>query len=130
RPQAFAERLAARGPHDLAILIYTSGTTGRPKGAMHSHHGVLSALRGLAEALPQDDADERMCFLPLCHVAERVVGVYASVYSGTRMNFVENPDTVPENVREIAPTVFGGVPRLWEKFHSAVTLTVQESGAV
>jgi len=126
----FERRCAARRPVDLAILIYTSGTTGRPKGAMHSHHGLITVLKGQNEFLPQDDSDERMCFLPLCHVAERVTGLYASLYTGTKMNFVENPDTVPENVREIAPTVFGGVPRLWEKFYSAVTIAVKEAGPV
>jgi long-chain acyl-CoA synthetase len=126
----FDRRLTARQPDDLAILIYTSGTTGRPKGAMHSHRGLLTVLKGQNEFLPQDEGDERMCFLPLCHVAERVTGLYASLYTGTKMNFVENPDTVPENVREIAPTVFGGVPRLWEKFYSAVTIAVKEAGPV
>ncbi|WP_066266497.1 AMP-dependent synthetase/ligase [Hydrogenophaga palleronii] len=125
------ERLReVRGPDDLAILIYTSGTTGKPKGAMHSNRGLVVVVHGQNTTLPQDDRDERMCFLPLCHVAERVVGLYASIYTGTRMNFVENPDTVPENVREIAPTVFGGVPRMWEKFYSAVTISVKEAGTV
>jgi len=119
-----------RKPADLAILVYTSGTTGRPKGAMQSHRNLLASIHGVTTELPQGENDERMCFLPLCHVAERVIGMYASVYSGTKMNFVENPETVPENVREIAPTVFGGVPRVWEKFHSAVTIAVKESGAV
>jgi long-chain acyl-CoA synthetase len=90
----------------------------------------MTIIHGQNVILPQDEDDERMCFLPLCHVAERVVGLYAAIYTGTRMNFVENPDTVPENVREIAPTVFGGVPRLWEKFYSAVTIAVKEAGAV
>ena len=66
-----------------------------------------------------------MCFLPLCHVAERVVGVYTAFLTGTRLNFVENPETVPENVREIAPTVFGAVPRIWEKFYSVVLIRVK-----
>lgn len=121
---------ASRGPQDLAALIYTSGTTGQPRGTMHSHRGLLAVIHGQNAALPQDGSDERMFFLPLCHVAERVAGLYACLYSGTRMNFVENPDTVPENVREIAPTVFAGVPRLWEKFYSAVTIAVNEAGAV
>lgn len=129
-PEVFQQRLDSRTAEDLAILIYTSGTTGKPKGAMHNHRGLLTVVRGQLDQLPQDERDERMCFLPLCHVAERVVGLYAALYSGTRMNFVENPDTVPENVREIAPTVFGGVPRLWEKFYSAVTLAVRDAGAV
>jgi len=127
-PGEFDRLRELRGPDELAILIYTSGTTGKPKGAMHSHRGLLVVVQGLNVFLPQDERDERMCFLPLCHVAERVVGLYASIYTGTRMNFVENPDTVPENVREIAPTVFGGVPRLWEKFYSAVTIAVKEAG--
>ena len=129
-PGEFERRCRSRGAGDLAILIYTSGTTGKPKGAMHSHRSLLTAVHGQNMTLPQDERDERMCFLPLCHVAERVTGLYASLYTGTRMNFVENPDTVPENVREIAPTVFGGVPRLWEKFYSAVTISVKEAGAV
>ena len=62
-----------------------------------------------------------MCFLPLCHVAERIGGEYFGVYTGAVLNFVENPETVPENVREIAPTVFTAVPRVWEKFYSGVT---------
>jgi long-chain acyl-CoA synthetase len=56
-----------------------------------------------------------------------VVGVYTSLLAGTRLNFVENPETVPENVREIAPTVFGAVPRIWEKFYSVVTIRVKEA---
>ena len=55
-----------------------------------------------------------MCFLPLCHVAERLGGEYFAIYTGSKLNFVENPDTVPENVREIAPTVFTAVPRVGE----------------
>jgi long-chain acyl-CoA synthetase len=129
-PGAFERALDARGPQDLAILIYTSGTTGKPKGAMHANAGLMVVIHGQNSILPQDERDERMCFLPLCHVAERVIGLYASIYTGTRMSFVENPDTVPENVREIAPTVFGGVPRLWEKFYSAVTIAVKEAGLV
>ena len=68
-----------------------------------------------------------MAFLPLCHIAERMGGEYMALYTGTRLNFVENPDTVPENVREIAPTVFTAVPRVWEKFYSGVTIALKES---
>jgi long-chain acyl-CoA synthetase len=129
-PGAFDAVRQIRRPDDLAILVYTSGTTGRPKGAMLSHRNLLTSIRGNDAILPQDERDERMCFLPLCHVAERVVGMYSSLHTGTKMNFVENPDTVPENVREIAPTVFTGVPRMWEKFYSAVTITIKEAGPV
>jgi len=129
-PEEFETVRELRGADDLAILIYTSGTTGKPKGVMHANRGLMAVVQGQNRILPQSATDERMCFLPLCHVAERVVGLYASFYTGTRLSFVENPATVPENVREIAPTVLGGVPRLWEKFYSAVTIAVNEAGAV
>ncbi|HSW25587.1 MAG TPA: AMP-binding protein, partial [Burkholderiaceae bacterium] len=120
-PRALQERVAAVQPEDVAILVYTSGTTGKPKGAMHLHGGLTFWLRQVNRIVGQDESDERMCFLPLCHVAERTGGEYFGMYTGAKLNFVENPDTVPENVREISPTVFTAVPRVWEKFYSAVT---------
>lgn len=129
-PRALEQRIAAAQPDDLAILVYTSGTTGKPKGAMHSHHGLAYSTRGYDTLIPRTASDECMCFLPLCHIAERVGGEYFSLYSGARLNFVENPDTVPENVREIAPTVFTAVPRVWEKFYSSVLIALKESGKV
>jgi long-chain acyl-CoA synthetase len=123
-------RIDSRRPEDLAILIYTSGTTGRPKGAMLSHHNVIYSIRGFNMIIAQDEGDEHMCFLPLCHVAERMAGAYFSLYTGARLNFVENPETIPENVREIAPTVFLAVPRVWEKFYSGVTIGLSEATAL
>ncbi len=120
-------RVAGCRPEDLAILVYTSGTTGRPKGAMHSHRGLVYAVRGYNRIVAQDESDERMCFLPLCHIAERLGGEYFGIYTGSVLNFVENPETVPENVREIAPTVFTAVPRVWEKFYSGVMIALRES---
>ena len=119
-------RVAAIQPKDLAILVYTSGTTGKPKGAMHTHAGLVYTVRGYNSLIARDERDECMCFLPLCHIAERMGGEYFSMYSGARLNFVENPDTVPENVREIAPTVFTAVPRVWEKFYSGVMIALKE----
>jgi len=126
-PAEYDARCASARPEDLAILIYTSGTTGRPKGAMLSHANVVYTTRGYNLVISQNEQDERMCFLPLCHVAERFGGEYFAIYSGARLNFVENPDTVPENVREIAPTVFIAVPRVWEKFYSAVSIAIAEA---
>ncbi|HUR88745.1 MAG TPA: long-chain fatty acid--CoA ligase [Ramlibacter sp.] len=124
------QRVNAVKPADLAILIYTSGTTGKPKGAMHSHAGLVYTARGYNTLVAQDESDERMCFLPLCHVAERVGGEYFALYTGSVLNFVENPETVPENVREISPTVLTAVPRVWEKFYSAVTIAIKEATAL
>ena len=128
QPGLFERRRVSRQPEDLAILIYTSGTTGKPKGAMHSHAGMVYTMRGYSLYLAQDHRDERMLFLPLCHIAERIGGLYSCIYGGAILNFVENPDTVPENVREIAPTLFFAVPRVWEKFYSAVAIAIAEAG--
>jgi long-chain acyl-CoA synthetase len=129
-PDALAARIAACRPDDLAILVYTSGTTGPPKGAMHSHRGLVYTVRGYNSIIAQDEDDERMAFLPLCHIAERLGGEYFAVYTGSVLNFVENPETVPENVREIAPTVVTAVPRVWEKFYSGVAIAIRESSRV
>ncbi len=126
-PHMLEQRVAGVNPDDLAILVYTSGTTGKPKGAMHSHKGLVYTVRGYNTLIARDENDECMCFLPLCHIAERMGGEYFSLYTGARLNFVENPETVPENVREIAPTVFTAVPRVWEKFYSGVMIALKEA---
>ena len=129
-PETLQQRIDGCRPEDLAILVYTSGTTGRPKGAMHLQRGLVFTVRGYNTLVAQDERDERMCFLPLCHIAERMGGEYFSLYTGSILNFVENPETIPENVREIAPTVFTAVPRVWEKFYSGVMISLKEAGAV
>jgi len=129
-PHCVEHSSAACQPGDLAILVYTSGTTGKPKGAMHSHHGLVYTMRGFNTLLAQDENDERMCFLPLCHIAERMGGEYFALFTGAKLNFVENPETIPENVREIAPTTFTAVPRVWEKFYSGVMIALKESSSL
>jgi long-chain acyl-CoA synthetase len=126
-PDGLMQRVQAVRPDDLAILVYTSGTTGKPKGAMHRHGPLVYMARGMNTLVARGPQDEAMCFLPLCHIAERMGGEYFSLYTGCKLNFVENPDTVPENVREIAPTVFTAVPRVWEKFYSGVMIALKES---
>jgi long-chain acyl-CoA synthetase len=129
-PGEWERRIVLRRPEELAILIYTSGTTGRPKGAMLSHACIVRTCAAYQGAVPQGETDERMAFLPLCHVAERMGGEYHPLYTGTVVNFVENPDTVPENVREIAPTVFTAVPRVWEKFYSGVLIGLKQASSL
>ena len=112
------EMVGSRSADDLAILVYTSGTTGPPKGAMHSNRSVTHQMRHANDLFPSTDAEERLVFLPLCHVAERVGGYYISLALGSVMNFAESPETVPDNLREVQPTAFLAVPRVWEKFYS------------
>jgi len=130
QPRLVDERLACRYPDDTAVLVYTSGTTGRPKGAMITHANICSVLAGsgsaLFEGLPM--GGERVAFLPLCHIAERMIGEYISILRRSVINFVENPETVFENLREVQPAVFFAVPRVWEKVYSTVQITVREAG--
>ncbi|MCX7213096.1 MAG: long-chain fatty acid--CoA ligase [Burkholderiales bacterium] len=123
-------RRKSRKPADIAILVYTSGTTGRPKGAMITHANLCSVLAGqsgsLFEGLPQ--GGERVAFLPLCHIAERMIGEYVPIMRSSVVNFVENPETVFENLREVQPHVFFAVPRVWEKIYSQVRISLSEAG--
>jgi long-chain acyl-CoA synthetase len=127
RKALWNEMVASRGANDLAILVYTSGTTGPPKGAMHSNRSVTHQMRHANEVYPSTDREERLVFLPLCHVAERVVGYYYSLALGSVMNFAESPETVPDNLREVQPTAFLAVPRIWEKFYSGVTIALKDA---
>ena len=127
REALWDEMIASRGAGDLAILVYTSGTTGPPKGAMHSNRSVTHQMRHANDLFPSTDAEERLVFLPLCHVAERVGGYYISLALGSVMNFAESPETVPDNLREVQPTAFLAVPRIWEKFYSGITIALKDA---
>ncbi len=129
-PEIWEKRAALAEPKDLAILVYTSGTTGPPKGAMLSHENIIESVKCLPDFLPLSKGDQALSFLPLCHVAERVLGFYAAVCHGIILNFAENPETVPENIREVQPTAFFAVPRIWEKFYSSITISMSEATPV
>src|SRR4029077_12862427 len=119
--------VGSRSADDLAILVYTSGTTGPPKGAMHSNRSVTHKMRHANDLFPSTDSEERLVFLPLCHVAERIGGYYVSLAVGSVMDFAESPETVPDNLREVQPTAFLAVPRIWEKFYSSVTIALKDA---
>jgi len=125
-PGLMPERRAARRASDVAILVYTSGTTGRPKGAMITHANLCAVLSGLSSSLCEGmpEGGERIAFLPLCHIAERMIGGYIPIMRRSVTNFVENPETVFENLREVQPHVFFAVPRVWEKIYSQVMITL------
>ncbi len=131
-PQA-AVRLDAQiedlTPDDVAILVYTSGTTGPPKGAMLSHRNMVYGAYAYAHARDMlDKPFESVCYLPLCHVAERSYSTVLHLITGGTVNFAESIDTVASNIREIAPTFFLGVPRIWEKLQQHFEFRMKDSG--
>ncbi|MDP3895905.1 MAG: long-chain fatty acid--CoA ligase [Mesorhizobium sp.] len=126
-PNRFEEEIASSSPKDTAILVYTSGTTGPPKGAMISHENIIVSIIGSALTLPVTEADEQVCFLPLCHILERLITVFIPIGFGSKVNFAESPETVFDNVREVSPHVFTAVPRVWEKVYSRISIMSGEA---
>ncbi|MEO4001648.1 long-chain fatty acid--CoA ligase [Mesorhizobium sp. CAU 1732] len=126
-PNRFDEEIARSDPDDTAILVYTSGTTGPPKGAMISHSNIIASVIGSVLTLPVKPSDEQVCFLPLCHILERLITVFTPIGLKSTVNFAESPETVFDNVREVSPHVFTAVPRVWEKIYSRVTIMASES---
>jgi long-chain acyl-CoA synthetase len=112
---------------DLSVLIYTSGTTGPPKGAMLTHTNVMWMGEAIAKDNQVYDTDEVLSFLPLCHIFERLFSVFGHIFYGYTVNFIENLDTVTDNMREVSPTVGYAVPRIWEKYLSAVYIRMSDA---
>jgi len=129
-PQCLSERTAAIDLEETAMMIYTSGTTGRPKGAMLSHRNVLSITEAFMEASPMYQNDEMLSYLPLAHIYENLISLFLAVRGGGTVNFVESLDTLPMNLREVSPTVFCSVPRIWEKFASMIEIKMSDSTLV
>jgi long-chain acyl-CoA synthetase len=123
---AYADSVAALDPADTAILVYTSGTTGPPKGAMISHANLVAAGE-TAVALGTRQGDEVLSYLPLCHVAERLISVIDGVWVPAVVNFGEGGPSFPNDLRDVQPTVFLGVPRVWEKMLATVEIRMADA---
>ena len=127
QPTEWLERVQRPGAGDLAILIYTSGTTGPSKGAMLSHRNLLCMISVLREVSPAGPDARGLSFLPLCHIAERTFTTMLPLGNGMVVHFAEALDTVPQNLREVEPTLFFAVPRFWEKFYSTITIRMRDA---
>jgi long-chain acyl-CoA synthetase len=128
-PELFDRRSRGVARRDLATLVYTSGTTGPPKGAMITHGNVMDTIRAITTLIPITPDDRFLSFLPLSHIAERVVSHIGQIVSGGETWFARSLATVPEDLQACRPTIFFAVPRVWEKFHEAISEKLaQESG--
>lgn len=107
-------------PTDTAIMVYTSGTTGMPKGAMLSHNYILNSCESLKQTIPIFDNDICFSYLPHCHVAERISGLYNRLYNGTSVYFVDDLSKLYAYMLDVKPTVFASLPRFFEKIHAKI----------
>ncbi|MFM7230895.1 MAG: AMP-dependent synthetase/ligase [bacterium] len=119
-PGAFRALVDATKPSDLATIIYTSGTTGDPKGAMLTHENVASNVIASLKVVTLHPTDTCLSFLPLCHIFERMAGLYAMLYAGCTIAYARSVDTVAADAQEVRPTVLTGVPRFYEKVYARV----------
>ncbi len=126
-PDKYYRMVEQLRPEDVAIMVYTSGTTGPPKGAMLSHDNVMQFLKAQNQVLPQYDTDEIVSYLPLCHVAERMMSVFFPLNSGATVNFAESVETVTMDMGEILPTFYLAVPRIWEKMMAGIIIKMKDA---
>ncbi|CAN5892026.1 AMP-dependent synthetase/ligase [soil metagenome] len=118
--QQLDQRVDAIKLDDVATLIYTSGTTGPPKGVMLSHKNLAWTARALTQIGSGTDQDVSLSYLPLSHIAEQMATILMPATAGSTVFFAESIEKVPDNLKESRPTVFFGVPRIWEKFHAVL----------
>ena len=126
RPGLLTSRWQALKPQDTASLIYTSGTTGQPKAATLTHHNLTWTAAATLQCFRGDPTDRVVSYLPLAHVLERVVSHLRQTITGCRVYFCPQVDKVMEAVREVHPTYFTSVPRLWEKIYAGVRQKMDE----
>lgn len=129
-PGIITERRKELDGTDLATIVYTSGTTGQPKGVMLTHSNFVEEVKYALEIIKLHENDLFLSFLPLCHIYERLAGYYLPLYTGSKIAYAENVQTVGDNMREVHPTVMISVPRLYEKMFNLVQDNVSKSSFV
>lgn len=112
------ERIKAQKPDYCCTLIYTSGTTGNPKGVMITHDNITWTTQQAVNLVKANNDDQILSYLPLSHIAEQMISLYAPILCGGTVWFAESLEKLGENLAEVRPTIFLGVPRVWEKIQA------------
>lgn len=133
-PEAVSALMAEAKGDDVMTLVYTSGTTGPPKGAMLTNANSAFCIEKVinVDGRTHDNhkpgfGDEILTYLPLCHVAERIFSTWTMAGNGVTLNFAESIETVQQNLREVQPTLFFAVPRIWERIHAGVLIRLNDA---
>lgn len=127
QPHLFEDMVQGTHPEEVGIIVYTSGTTGQPKGAMISQKNMVAMIQGLSKVLDFKSTDSFVSALPLCHIAERMFSLIFPIWAGCTVNFAESVATLQEDLREISPTAFLNVPRIWEKMQSSIVIRMEDA---
>ncbi len=130
RPGLLQTRWQAVSPDDMASLIYTSGTTGTPKGAILTHHNLVWTAGAVLSFVPLSPQDRLVSFLPLAHILERMFSHMRQVGSGCQVYFCPSLEQLVPMAREVRPTNFIGVPRVWEKLYAGIRSRMDRLGGV
>jgi len=128
-PQVLDSLIDAVKPDDIATLIYTSGTTGEPKGVELTHTNIISNVLDSGEKYSFSEADVPLSVLPLCHIFERTA-MYLYIYNGMSVHYAESIEKAPDNLKEVRPTIFVGVPRIFEKVYARARLQASQSDGI
>ena len=123
----YAQAVDALDPREAAVIVYTSGTTGPPKGAMLTHANLTWAAATFRHAFGTGPDDEILSYLPLCHVAERLTSVINGLGTGYVVNFGEGGESFAQDLRDVQPTLFAAVPRVWEKMLATVEIKMADA---
>lgn len=127
REALWLERVADLEPDETALIVYTSGTTGPPKGAMLSHRNLVAAAEAFGQAFDSTPRDEVLSYLPLCHIAERLNSAINALKVGYVVNFGRGGAFFANDLRDVQPTIFLGVPRVWEKMAATVEIRMKDA---
>ncbi len=124
---SFEKRIDASQPDEVISFIYTSGTTGHPKAGVINNDNVISMIRHLPQMLNINQEDLSVAYLPLAHIAERLIGHFLKLVEGNQTAFAESIDDMPDNVRQVGPTVLLGTPRVFEKYYARIATSVGDA---
>ncbi len=123
----FQARLDGLDMDQLATLIYTSGTTGPPKGVMLSHDNLAWTAAQTVQMFQVESGDTTLSYLPLSHIAEQIFSIHVPASSGGSVYYAESIEKLADNLREVQPSIFFAVPRVWERFHAGVVAKLDEA---
>jgi long-chain acyl-CoA synthetase len=121
------QQAANAASEDIAMMVYTSGTTGLPKGACLSHRYVINSAESVVETLQLAETDTAFSYLPFCHVAERIAGLYTRIFAGMTTYFVADAAKLWAYMMETKPTIFGSLPRFFEKIHARIIADIEQA---